>query len=120
MNRSLIITEFGSGREENQLNIKVKNMRALIERCHGVRCLGSSALNTCYVASGSSDLYYEFGIHIWDMAAATFIAKEAGCVIMDPNGSELNILNRRVLVSATKELAEKVVSLIQPVFYESD
>ncbi|RNA17076.1 inositol monophosphatase 2 [Brachionus plicatilis] len=95
-------------------------MRALIERCHGVRCLGSSALNTCYVASGASDLYYEFGIHIWDMAAATFIAKEAGCVVLDTDGSELNILNRRVLVSTTQELADHVIKIIQTVVYESD
>lgn len=82
--------------------------------------MGSSALNTCYVANGSSDVYFEYGIHIWDMAAATFIAKEAGCVIMDPDGSPLNLLNRRVLVASTKELADQVVQLIKPVIYESD
>ncbi|CAF0710717.1 unnamed protein product [Brachionus calyciflorus] len=120
LNKSQIITEFGSGREGEHLDVKVNNMRVLIEKCHSLRCLGSSALNTCYVACGASDLYYEYGIHIWDMAAATLIAKEAGCTVLDPDGSELNILNRRVLVSTTKELAQQVISLIKPVIYESD
>ena len=72
-------------------------------------------------ANGCADLYYEYGIHIWDMAAAYLIAKEAGCVIMDPeDGKELNLVNRRILISATRELAEETMPLINTVFYQPD
>jgi myo-inositol-1(or 4)-monophosphatase len=74
----------------------------------------------CYVANGSADAYYEFGIHCWDIAAGLLIAREAGCVVMDPSGAQLDILKRRVLCASTRDLAEKLIPFIQPVDYESD
>lgn len=95
-------------------------MRNLIERVQSIRCLGSSALNTCYVAAGSGDLYYEFGIHIWDMAASSLIAREAGCLVLDTRGDEFNLLNRRILVSTTPELANEIMKHIETVIYKPD
>ena len=51
-----------------------------------IRMLGSAALNLCSIAEGSADLYYEFGIHVWDIAAAGLIVEEAGGVLLDPSG----------------------------------
>ena len=87
---------------------------------NSIRCLGSAALNTCYVANGSSEVYYEFGIHIWDIAAAALIAEEAGCVVLDPSGGDLDLLKRQVLVASSQEIAKQIVPLIKPVAYESD
>ncbi len=47
---------------------------------------GSAALNLCTIASGGADGYYEFGIHVWDIAAAGLIVEEAGGVVIDPSG----------------------------------
>ena len=85
-----------------------------------MRCLGSAALNACYVANGAADANYEYGIHIWDIAAAALIATEAGCYVSDPNGDELDILNRRIFISSTPELAKQIIPLLQHVPYESD
>lgn len=119
---SQIITEFGSSRIASEIDTKVQNMRNLIDKCHSLRCLGSAALNSCYIANGCADLYYEYGIHIWDIAAGALIAKEAGCYVFDPvTGDEnLNMLNRRVLISASRELAKQVIPLVNHVHYESD
>ena len=38
------------------------------------------------VAMGGADTYYEFGIHIWDIAAGDLIVREAGGVCIDPAG----------------------------------
>lgn len=40
----------------------------------------------CSVASGEAELYYECGIHVWDIAAAGIIVEEAGGVTLDPSG----------------------------------
>ena len=48
--------------------------------------MGSAALNMCHVASGCVDAYSEFGIHVWDMAAASLIVTEAGGVVRDTTG----------------------------------
>ena len=42
----------------------------------------------CTVAKGSAEAYYEFGIHVWDIAAASIIIEEAGGVVLDPTGGE--------------------------------
>ena len=51
-----------------------------------IRMQGSAALNMCSVASGAADFYYEYGIHVWDIAAAGIIAEEAGATLVDPSG----------------------------------
>ena len=51
-----------------------------------IRALGSAALNMCAVAAGEADAYYEFGLHVWDMAAGALICTEAGAVCKDPSG----------------------------------
>lgn len=43
-------------------------------------------MQICAVASGHLDAYVEFGPHVWDYAASTLIAREAGAVICSPNG----------------------------------
>lgn len=45
---------------------------------HSLRSIGSAALNYCYVAQGSLDLYWEVGPKSWDVAAGIVIAREAG------------------------------------------
>lgn len=43
-----------------------------------IRCFGSAALQLCWVADGRIDAYFERDIKIWDWAAASIIATEAG------------------------------------------
>ena len=43
-----------------------------------MRSLGSAAISLCYVASGRCSVYYELGLHIYDIAAGMLILSEAG------------------------------------------
>lgn len=43
-----------------------------------VRDLGSAVLHLTYVACGRFDAFYEYGIHLWDVAAGTLMIQEAG------------------------------------------
>ena len=76
----------------------------------------------CLVAAGAVDAYYEHGIHCWDIAAAYVIASEANAIVCDPSdGSEpLDICARRVLCAGTRELADAMRGLIEPVVYPRD
>lgn len=42
------------------------------------------------VACGAADAYFEFGIHIWDIAAGELLITEAGGVVIDPAGGDVN------------------------------
>uniref|UniRef100_T1IJ34 Inositol-1-monophosphatase n=1 Tax=Strigamia maritima TaxID=126957 RepID=T1IJ34_STRMM len=69
--------------------IQKLNIKQIINR--RLRLLGSAALNMCQVARGSFDAYYEFGIHIWDIAAGTLIVQEAGGIVIDPSGEPIDL-----------------------------
>jgi len=49
------------------------------------RC-GSAALDLCHIASGTYDAYWEFPLHLYDVAAGSLIAEEAGAVVTDLRG----------------------------------
>ena len=52
------------------------------------RVLGAAALDICLVARGAADGYFEHGIYLWDIAAASLILERAGgtCEILARHG----------------------------------
>lgn len=50
----------------------------VIHEVRDIRREGSAALDLCAVACGRLDVYYERGVHLWDVAAAGLILREAG------------------------------------------
>ncbi|EPE02467.1 inositol monophosphatase [Ophiostoma piceae UAMH 11346] len=52
---------------------------------HGVRSLGSAALDLAYIAMGSFDIWWEGGCWEWDVAAGFAIVREAGGIITTAN-----------------------------------
>jgi len=83
LEKSLVITEYGANRSEESIKAKLDTLHDVISYpIHGVRSFGSAAMNMCYIARGSCDIYYEIGIHAWDVCAATCILREAGGVVV--------------------------------------
>jgi myo-inositol-1(or 4)-monophosphatase len=64
----------------------------LISNVNHIRHLGANALEVCYFAQGSIDAYIDIRnkIRAIDMAACYLIAKEAGGLVLDTSGNELN------------------------------
>jgi myo-inositol-1(or 4)-monophosphatase len=52
-----------------------------------LRRTGSTALNMAYVAAGRFDAYWAFDNHIWDVAGATVLIREAGGNVTNVDGS---------------------------------
>lgn len=48
---------------------------------HGVRSLGSAALDMAYIAMGSSDIFWELGCWEWDIAAGVLLVEESGGLV---------------------------------------
>ncbi|EUB62710.1 Inositol monophosphatase 2 [Echinococcus granulosus] len=78
LHNALILTDWGGDRNASNLDTKAANIRRLISEARGVRTMGSAALHMCQVAAGQGDVFFEFGIHCWDYAAASLIVTEAG------------------------------------------
>ncbi|KAA0193768.1 hypothetical protein HAZT_HAZT006102 [Hyalella azteca] len=82
------------------------------------RALGSAALDMCLVAEGAAEVYWENGLHAWDMAASVLLITEAGGVVLDITGGPHDLMNRRVLCAASPQLAQQMVQLLE--VYDED
>ncbi|XP_076023801.1 inositol monophosphatase 1 [Genypterus blacodes] len=108
--QSMIATEFGSNRDAEVVERIFSSMRKIL--CipvHGIRGAGSAAINMCLVACGCVEAYYEIGMHVWDVAAAALIVSEAGGVLMDVDGSDFDLMSRRVVAANCRSIAERIV-----------
>ncbi len=82
-----------------------------------VRSLGSASLEMCMVAMGALDFYVigkEY-LRVTDIAASTLIMREAGGVVTDIHGEELDMslsLDDRtsVIAACSEELIHKIIS----------
>jgi len=79
-----IFLNHGSGDPDKMKCAKINK-----KLCSGYRLrkLGTTALELCYLASGSFDGFICSGDELWDYAAGIVIATEAGCVFTDWQGN---------------------------------
>src|SRR3712207_4846631 len=95
--RALIATGFPYDRAEMPEALELFGRFAALTR--GMRRLGATALDLCYVASGRLDGYYERGIWAWDLAAGSLILEEAGGKVTDYRGGALDLEGREIVAS---------------------
>ena len=82
---SLACTGFPRCNRSQSVNIHFCYQLAMAT--HGVRRTGSAALDLAYLACGRLDLFWEFGLSPWDMAAGALLVEEAQGRVSDMNGS---------------------------------
>jgi myo-inositol-1(or 4)-monophosphatase len=76
---ALVATGFGYEASRRQVQGEV--LSAVLPRVRDIRRGGSAAVDLCSLAAGNVDAYYERGVHEWDIAAGSLIAREAGAVV---------------------------------------
>ncbi|XP_075069381.1 inositol monophosphatase 2 [Mixophyes fleayi] len=118
---SLILTDIGPKRDPATLKLFLGNMERLLKfQAHGIRVIGSATLALCYIASGAADGFYQYGLHCWDLAAATVIIREAGGCVIDTSGGPLDLMSCRVVAAGTMELAQGIAQVLQTIDYGRD
>jgi myo-inositol-1(or 4)-monophosphatase len=65
----------------------------------GLRRTGSAAIDLCYVACGRFDLFWEYLLSPWDIAAGAIIVNEAGGKVSNFFGKPLGLSKSSVLAS---------------------
>jgi myo-inositol-1(or 4)-monophosphatase len=87
LSESLLATGFPyyhTEKKENYLEI----IKTFLEKTHGIRRLGSAAIDLAYVACGRMDGFFEYNLKPWDVAGGTFILQQAGGKVTDFSGGE--------------------------------
>ena len=59
-----------------------------------IRRFGSAALDLCYLAAGRAGVFFECRLSPWDYAAGSLIAREAGCLVTQLDGSNLDLFHK--------------------------
>lgn len=97
----------------------VKMISGIIEKAKHVRFLGTDALEICMVASGAADAFIDLRgfLRSLDFAAASLIVREAGGLVLNEKGEDLNVklipVSRSPIVAiASRKLAEEIFSNI--------
>ncbi len=99
---ALVATGFGyqAVRRAWQAEVVAK----VIPAVRDIRRFGSAALDLCWTGGGRVDVYYEWGLNPWDLAAGALICAEAG--------GRVEALNGRLILAAPPELFEPMRELL--------
>ncbi|RLD33617.1 MAG: inositol monophosphatase [Bacteroidetes bacterium] len=83
----------------SHLDAYLSLFKDLMRKTTGIRRLGSAAVDLAYVACGRFDVFYEYGLKPWDVAAGSFIVQQAGGKVTDFGGKENYIFGREIIAS---------------------
>lgn len=85
-------------------------LKAFMKGTHGLRRIGSAAVDLCYVACGRFEGFFEFNLQPWDVAAGIVIVREAGGTVTDFDGKNAKPLGAEIV--AAGPVHEEMVKLI--------
>ncbi len=114
LERSLLATGFpyyDFGKQEKYINLFAELMRS----CHGLRRLGSAAVDLVYTACGRFEAFYEYNLNAWDIAAGIVIVKQAGGQVVNFSGGD-EVINTREILATNGKITGELLKVIQKHF----
>jgi myo-inositol-1(or 4)-monophosphatase len=106
-------TGFPSRKRHQNVNVHFYYQLAMLS--HGMRRAGAAAIDLAYVACGRLELFWEFSLNPWDMAAGVLLVREAGGTVTDMRGGLFDLRGTHVLADNTLVHAE-TVELFREIF----
>jgi myo-inositol-1(or 4)-monophosphatase len=111
---SLLATGFPYYQFEKQ-DQYMRLLAELMQRCHGLRRIGSAAVDLAYVACGRFEGFFEYNLNSWDVAAGAFLVQQAGGKIMNFGGGE-EFLEKREILAVNGLVDAELLEAIQKHF----
>lgn len=110
INKSLLATGFPYYDFTRQ-EAYIKLFTELMKSCHGLRRLGSAAVDLAYTACGRFDAFYEYNLNPWDVAAGIVIVKQAGGDVVNFKGGGEVLQTRELLATNGKITGEMLAAI---------
>jgi myo-inositol-1(or 4)-monophosphatase len=85
LSESLLATGFPYYKFEKR-DAYLEIIKQFLDKTHGVRRLGSAAVDLAYVACGRMEGFFEYNLNAWDVAAGAFLVQQAGGTVSDFKG----------------------------------
>jgi myo-inositol-1(or 4)-monophosphatase len=112
LEESLLATGFPYYHSEKK-EIYLDIIKELLVKTHGIRRLGSAAIDLAYVACGRLEGFFEYNLNAWDVAAGAFIVQQAGGRVTDFKGDN-NFLFGGELCAANGLIHAEMLEMIKP------
>lgn len=84
----------------------IESLKYFMRNSHGVRRMGSAAVDLAYLACGRFDAFWEYNLNPWDVAAGILILQNAGGKVSDFSGGN-NYLFGKEIVAGNPYLFEE-------------
>lgn len=117
LSQALLATGFPSQKRHRNPNIRFYQYFSL--RTHGMRRLGSAALDLCYTACGRFEGFWEFNLQPWDTAAGALIVAEAGGEVSDMLGRP-HLLRSPEILASNRRLHPALLAAFAAIFAGED
>ena len=84
LNRAIVSMDWSRGLQRRESLLSA--LGSFAHQAHTIRATGSASLTLAWIAAGRFDIYLNFGIGAWDVAAAAVIIEQAGGVVTNESG----------------------------------
>lgn len=93
----------------------MKLFAEMMRSCHGLRRIGSAAVDLAYVACGRFDAFFEYNLNAWDVAAGAFLVQQAGGNVLNFDGGDEFVEKRQILATNAK-IDQEILNLMEKHF----
>ena len=80
-----------------QMEAYIQVLKKLMQKTHGLRRMGSAAVDLAYVACGRFEGFFEYGLNAWDVAAGCLLVTEAGGKVSDFRNGEDYLFGKTIV-----------------------
>jgi len=108
--KSNLVTGFPYNIADNP-DFAIERFVAFLKTSRSVHRLGSAAIDMCYVASGVFDGFFEVILHPWDVCAAKLLVEEAGGIVTNFAGEQIDIYSQQFL-ACSKNIHQKMIEVL--------
>lgn len=95
----------------------INSLQELMQKCHGLRRIGSAALDLSYVACGRFEAFFEYNLNPWDVAAGSLLVEEAGGKATAFQEGK-NCVFDKEMIASSGAVHQELLEIIRKNFYE--
>jgi myo-inositol-1(or 4)-monophosphatase len=105
LSKSLLATGFPYYNFKN-MESYLNTLKYFMQNTHGMRRMGSAAVDLAYTACGRFDGFFEYGLSPWDVAGGICLIEEAGGIVKDFSGGDDFLFGKSILGSSANIYSE--------------
>lgn len=82
--------------------------RFFMQNTRGIRRFGAAAVDLAFVACGRYEVFFEYGLNAWDVAAGILLVKEAGGEVSDFSGTDNYLFDGEMVAACPGVMKESL------------